>query len=207
MLRPEASLLSSFLISLVYWIKHKNLLILAETSSCASCNLRLHYFNYAFSALIFLSNTWYSINFCLSFSFYFVSFPIFTINCCLLRELSGSDVVVCSITSSQASFSFLIPLNVSVTNPSVSLIVPPYPLSFSREVRMSIGFSEREGICGTVIYLAILLVVLRTRSETSSDFLIGVEVSSNNLFFFILIAVIGLETCFSCVDFIFTLED
>jgi hypothetical protein len=125
MLNPEASFLSSFLINLVYWIKCKTLLSLTETSSYASCNIRLYYFNCAFSALIFLSNTWYSVTSCFSFSLCFVSFPIFTINYCLLRELSRSYVVVCSVTSSRASFSFCRPLKVSVTNPSVSLIVTP----------------------------------------------------------------------------------
>jgi hypothetical protein len=125
MLRLKASLLSSFLITLVYWIKRKTLLSLAETSSCASCNLRLHSFNCELSALMCLSNTWYSVTTCFNFSFYFFNFPIFTINCCFLRELSGSDVVFCSITSFWASFSFLRPLKVSVTNPSVSLIVAP----------------------------------------------------------------------------------
>jgi hypothetical protein len=125
MLIPKASLLCSFLIILVYWIKLKTLLSLAENSSCASCNLRLYSFNCAFSALMFLSNTFYYVTYCFKFSFFFVNFPIFTINCCFLGELSGSNVVVCSITSSRASFSFLIPLNISFTNPSVSLIVSP----------------------------------------------------------------------------------
>jgi hypothetical protein len=52
-----------------------------------------------------------------------------------------------------------------------------------------------------------LLVVLHIGGETPSDLLIGVEVSPNNFLFFILIAVVGLDTCSSCVDLIFILKD
>jgi hypothetical protein len=74
----------------------------------------------------------------------------------------------------------------------VSLIVAPSPLYFSGEVKISIGSSGREGTYGIVICLAMLLVVLRTGSETLLDLLTGVEVSSNRFLFFILIAAIGL---------------
>jgi hypothetical protein len=65
------------------------------------------------------------------------------------------------------------------------------------------GFLRGEGIYGTIICLAMLMVVLCMGSENSSGLIIGVEVSSNNFLFFILITVVGLDTCFSYVSLIF----